>query len=168
MKSCLVTGGAGFIGSHLAHALVERGCAVRVLDNLSTGSLDNLAGVLSQRLVAGRDGSLLPAYELMISTPHIRELLEEGQTTEMARVIEGGTEAGLISFNECLRGLVERQEIELSEALAASDRPDELLLALRGIRGSADRVAGPTQGGGTPPPQPRGGDEPDGLRLARG
>lgn len=39
---CLVTGGAGFIGSHLAQALCERGARVVVLDNLSAGSLDNL------------------------------------------------------------------------------------------------------------------------------
>jgi nucleoside-diphosphate-sugar epimerase len=39
----LVTGGAGFIGSHLVEALVRRGCHVRVLDNLSTGKRSNLA-----------------------------------------------------------------------------------------------------------------------------
>ena len=39
----LVTGGAGFIGSHMATALVERGDRVRVLDNLSTGHRENLA-----------------------------------------------------------------------------------------------------------------------------
>lgn len=39
----LVTGGAGFIGSHIATALVQRGDQVRVFDNLSTGSLENLA-----------------------------------------------------------------------------------------------------------------------------
>jgi len=43
MISCLVTGGAGFIGSHLAEELVRRDLAVRVLDNFSTGRRENLA-----------------------------------------------------------------------------------------------------------------------------
>jgi UDP-glucose 4-epimerase len=43
MKTNLVTGGAGFIGSHIATALVERGDRVRVLDNLCTGKRENLS-----------------------------------------------------------------------------------------------------------------------------
>jgi len=43
MSIYLVTGGAGFIGSHIVTALVERGDVVRVLDNLSTGKRENLA-----------------------------------------------------------------------------------------------------------------------------
>lgn len=44
----LVTGGAGFIGSHIVDRLLEEGWDVRVLDNLSTGSLDNLDTVRAQ------------------------------------------------------------------------------------------------------------------------
>lgn len=51
---CLVTGGAGFIGSNLVDALIARGDEVAVVDNLSTGRLANLDGALAAggRLVA--------------------------------------------------------------------------------------------------------------------
>lgn len=45
-KHTLVTGGASFIGSHLVDALLARGTAVRVVDNLSSGRLDNIRGHL--------------------------------------------------------------------------------------------------------------------------
>ena len=50
---CLVTGGAGFIGSNLVDALLARGDRVTVIDNLSTGKRENLAGALEQRRDAG-------------------------------------------------------------------------------------------------------------------
>lgn len=54
MRTFLVTGGAGFIGSHIVEALVKRGDTVRVLDNLSTGFRENLSTVETQiELVMG-------------------------------------------------------------------------------------------------------------------
>ena len=50
----------------------------------------------------------------------------------LSRVVEQGYEEGLVSFNTSLRQLIQKDLVELEVALAASDRPEELLLALRG------------------------------------
>ncbi len=48
MATVVITGGAGFIGSNIAHALVDRGDTVRVLDNFSSGRAINLADIADQ------------------------------------------------------------------------------------------------------------------------
>jgi len=53
MPNYLVTGGAGFIGSHLTEELVRRGHAVRVVDNLVTGKRQNIAHIPSVEFVEG-------------------------------------------------------------------------------------------------------------------
>ena len=55
----LITGGAGFIGSHLADALVERGDRVVALDDVSTGNIDNVAHLLDNPKFSLREGTVL-------------------------------------------------------------------------------------------------------------
>jgi len=57
----LVTGGAGFIGSHLCEELVARGDEVTVLDNLSTGRRENLAAAMARGKVELVEGDVLDA-----------------------------------------------------------------------------------------------------------
>src|SRR5580698_1999602 len=52
MATCLVTGGAGFLGSHLCDELLLRGNRVICVDNLETGSLENIAHIRDERFVA--------------------------------------------------------------------------------------------------------------------
>jgi len=65
MSMELVTGGAGFIGSHLVDALVERGCRVRVLDNFSSGKESFLDHHGSNGMVEIVRGDLLDREEVL-------------------------------------------------------------------------------------------------------
>ncbi len=58
-KRVLVTGGAGFIGSHLVEGLLQLGHEVRVLDNFSTGKRDNLIGLGNGKWGPGKDFELI-------------------------------------------------------------------------------------------------------------
>ncbi len=58
VKRILITGGAGFIGSHLAERLFDQGALVTLVDDLSTGSMDNLHSLLSRKGVRWVAGSV--------------------------------------------------------------------------------------------------------------
>ena len=57
-KKVLVTGGAGFIGSHLVDRLVDESCQVVVVDDLSSGSLENIRSHLTSRRVRFLEGDV--------------------------------------------------------------------------------------------------------------
>ena len=137
---------------------------------------DTLAGVLSMRLVPRAGGGLIPAYELMSATPQVRELLEMGKTTELGRVIESGMEPGLVSLNSRLAELVQSGAVSLEDACETSDRPDELLMTLRGIHGGvrgkaraeAQRAETGESGHSFKTPQAPDPTGETGLRLRKG
>ncbi len=80
MALYLVTGGGGFIGSHLVEELLRRGERVRVLDNFSTGKRENLALVLRELTAQNPGGDFAPRLEVIegdVRSYHIvREAVE--------------------------------------------------------------------------------------------
>ena len=77
----LVTGGAGFIGSNLVRALLDRGDEVRVIDNLSTGRAENLKGLELEFLL----GSILeghPLHRLMLGVDTVFHLAAQVSASE--------------------------------------------------------------------------------------
>lgn len=63
-SNCLVTGGAGFIGSHLVDELIRKGCIVRVLDNLSNGKMENLSHHFGQEKLDFIQGSVTDSRDV--------------------------------------------------------------------------------------------------------
>ena len=62
MSTCLITGGAGFLGSHLGDELLRRGNRVICVDNLETGSLANIAHIRSDQFVHLHDDIIEPYF----------------------------------------------------------------------------------------------------------
>ena len=91
----------------------------------------SLLGVLSQRLIPKIKGGLVPACEVMISTPAIANLIRENKIHEIPMMVETGLELGMISLNRSLADLVKRKEISLENALNYSLSPSELRMLIR-------------------------------------
>ena len=93
-----------------------------------------LEGVISQRLIArkGKKGRV-PAVELMMRSPTMREVLMDGETEELYKVLKEGEYFGSMTFNQSLKRLYETGLISLEDAMSASDNPDEFKLELKGI-----------------------------------
>jgi UDP-glucose 4-epimerase len=86
MRTFLVTGGAGFIGSHIAEALVKRGDRVRVLDNLSTGHASNLKHLEKQ--VELIEGDVTDARAVAAAVKGIDCVFHEAALASVPRSVE--------------------------------------------------------------------------------
>src|SRR5262249_41180970 len=83
MANYLITGGAGFIGSHLAESLVGQGHFVRVLDNLDTGSRENIVNSKIEFIV----GSVEDAEAVKRSVQKIDFVLHQAARGSVPRSI---------------------------------------------------------------------------------
>ncbi|MBN8887145.1 MAG: PilT/PilU family type 4a pilus ATPase [Rudaea sp.] len=98
-----------------------------VLLNLSL----NLRAVIGQRLVLGKDGQRIPAVEVLINTPHIRDMIRRGQVHEMKEAMDRSLSEGTQTFDQALLKLYREGRIDLDEALSKADSRDGLALKIR-------------------------------------
>jgi nucleoside-diphosphate-sugar epimerase len=125
----LVTGGAGFIGSHLTEMLVERGDQVRVLDNFSSGSPDNLADLEgSIELVRG---DLRQRADVQKAVSRVEVIFHQAAFVSVPQSIENPRECyainvtGTIELLEAARQAGVRR-IVLASSAAVYGPPQEL------------------------------------------
>ncbi len=103
----------------------------RIIDSFPAGQQDqirlqlgsSLAGIFSQRLIPRISGGLIPAYELLINTKAVANLIREKRTHEIPTVIETGSTEGMIDMNRSLAELVARGEITPESAYEYSLNP---------------------------------------------
>ncbi len=119
----------------------------------------NMKAIISQRLVVGVDGKRLPASEVLINTPMIRDLIRRGEVHEIKQAMEESLQEGMHTFDQSLFRMFKEGKAELEEVLRKADSRDGLALKIRlseGASGEHDPYAevfdgqtgGITQGGG--------------------
>lgn len=95
-------------------------------DQIRVQLAGSLAGIFSQRLIPRIAGGLIPAYELLLNTNAVANLIRERRTHEINTLIETGSEHGMIEMNRTLAELVHRGEITVENAFAYSINPKGL------------------------------------------
>jgi twitching motility protein PilT len=96
----------------------------------------NLKAVVCQKLLPSiRTGvQRVPANEIMIVNPTIRDLLIKGEDKKLSDAVRIGFIEGMLDFNESLRQLVGRGDVAEAAALEVAPNPDALKMALKGIK----------------------------------
>jgi nucleoside-diphosphate-sugar epimerase len=86
IRKALITGGAGFIGSHIAEELVQQGCKVTVLDNLASGHLENLDPIMSH--VDFIQGDIQDEQALEEAIPGCDVVFHEAAVVSVTKTVE--------------------------------------------------------------------------------
>ncbi|CAA0097287.1 Twitching mobility protein [BD1-7 clade bacterium] len=92
---------------------------------------EHLIAVISQRLPIGTDGMRIPAVEVLMCTPYIRELIREGDTEKLQEAMLKDVDDGSQTFDQALYGLYIAQKVSKEEALKHADSKDNLNLMIR-------------------------------------
>ncbi len=97
----------------------------------------NLRAIVSQRLIPGKDGNLYPAVEILINTPYVTEILQQGKLEKLPEAMEQGSKYGMATFDDVLYRMYKSGTIDVKTALEYADSYNNLQLKIRMSDGSA-------------------------------
>jgi twitching motility protein PilT len=95
---------------------------------------NNLRAIVAQKLIKGLKKGRVPTNEIMIVNPIVRKLIAEEEDLKLPDAIRIGYQEGMVDFTENLRQLVDRGEIDKATALEVAPNPEQLKMALKGIK----------------------------------
>jgi len=118
----LITGGAGFIGSHIAGRLISLDHEVTVLDDLSTGKLENVHALMNHARFHFRQGSILdlPLLRSLIQDRRIERISHQAARPSVARSIEDPLATHEVNITGTLYVLKAAHEARCQRVVAAS------------------------------------------------
>ena len=87
----------------------------------------SLAGIMSQTLCKNKAGKRSLAYELLINTPAISNLIRERKVSQIYSQLQTGSNDGMNTLEQCLRGLIDTNKITLEEAMGKASNQKALI-----------------------------------------
>jgi len=96
----------------------------------------NVRGIVSQRLLMGKDGKLIAAFEILIGTSTVRDLLRRGDVGELKEMMEKSMIDGMQTFDHALFELYRDGLIDIEEAIKNADSANNLRLKINMSEGN--------------------------------
>ena len=118
MATVLITGGAGFIGSNLARALLARGDEVRIIDDLSSGRLSNLTPILDQ--LTFMKGDIRNAEQVTEIMTGVDYVLHQAALPSVARSVDNPLLSNDVNVNGCLNVLNVARQVGVKRLVFAA------------------------------------------------
>lgn len=91
---------------------------------------ESLIGVLSQTLLVRKSGGLVAAFEVLIATPAVRNLIREQKIPQIKSLMQTGKNIGMFTLDDSLLGLAESGTVSAEEALSKSQSREELAVRI--------------------------------------
>jgi UDP-glucose 4-epimerase len=120
MKTVVVTGGAGFIGSHLAEALPKRGYHVIILDDLSTGNIKNIEPLLKSRQAEFVQGSITDLPLMAKLFQNVEYVFHQAALARVPRSIDDPLNTNEVNITGSLNVLLAARDNAVKKVIYAS------------------------------------------------